>query len=413
MSREQNKRVDQEEFLQTLDLYLAELREDACFAQARQFYARGLSSRVLRLDRWGSPAEQLRADARAGAGEFLKETAQAIERAPVLVWRPEMATPTGRYKADRFAEAAAQIIQALDPQPAEGVVVTLEQGVKQGLNEDQRRLVEEWRRAYDDEYQKYRAECLRTGVKGYKEISLFTFVGFAGGLGLGALLDALGFSASAIGEWAVRTISGEGEDLSEGAWVLRSRLRRKNGKAQEEAHEEPDEEGLEEEGFVWFEEEDERGAAVAYGSGKVVGMAAPWAIDAVSRLAGVDVRAPEGSYVAYFYYLADQLFATINGLRYHVGRAGSFWGGVKRYFGDPVMATSFTIVTVPFLGLYLVRSSGWRPDSLLLAAIEGVLLNLCWAPPMMAWIWDWHLQRGLRKVTQTQAARARAVGQVG
>jgi hypothetical protein len=108
----------------------------------------------------------------------------------------------------------------------------------------------------------------------------------------------------------------------------------------------------------------------------------------------VDVRAPEGSYVAYFYSLADQLFATINGLRYHVGRAGSFWGGVKRYFGDPVMATSFTIVTVPFLGLYLVRSSGWRPDSLLLAAIEGVLLNLCWAPPMMAWIWDWHLQRG-------------------
>ena len=135
-------------------------------------------------------------------------------------------------------------------------------------------------------------------------------------------------------------------------------------------------------------------------------MAFPWLIDAASRLMGVDVRAPEGSYVAYLYSLADQLFATINGLRYHIRKAGSFWGGVRGYFRDPVMVSSFTIITLPFAGIYLIRAAGWRPDTLLLAALEGVLLNLCWIPPLTAWVWDWHLQRGLRTLTSEYVGRS-------
>ncbi len=407
--------TDHQEFLHTLDLYLAELPEDPCFEQAREFYAAAPETHPLHLDRWGSPAGQLRADARAGGHDFLAETAEAIQRGRVLVWRTGMADVRGRYRADRFAEAAAQVIAALGAPPREQVVVTLERGVREGLPEAPRQVIEEWRRAYQAELSRYHAECRRTGVKGYKEISLFTFVGFLGGLGLGALLDALGFSTSAVGEWLVRTISGEGEDLSEGAWVLRNRLRRRlrveAAEPHEEASEEPGEgdEDLYEEGVVWFEEEDDNEAAEAYGIGKVAGMAFPWAVDAASRLAGVDVRAPEGSYVAYFYSLADQLFATLNGLRYHIRRAGSFGGGVRGYFRDPVMVTSFTIVTLPFIALYLIRSAGWRPDTLFLAAFEGVLLNLCWMPPMVAWIWDWRLQRGLRQLTATYAAKARTI----
>jgi len=360
------------------------------------------------LDRWGNPAGQLRADARAGGGEFLAETAEAIERAPVLAWRRGMDAPKGRYRPDHFGQAAARVVGAFGAQSTEEVVVTLAEGVKRGLEGKQKQLVEDWWRDYRAEFQEYRAQCLRTGVKGYKELSLFTLVGFAGGLGLGALLDALGFSASAIGEWAVRTLSGEGEDLGEGAWLLRRRLRRKNAQARGEAREEEEEKDpLREEGLTWFEEGEEGGAAEAYGAGKIVGMALPWAVDAVSRLAGVDVRAPEGSYVAYLYSLADQIFATISGFRFHARRAGSFLGGLKGYFRDPVMVSSLTVITVPFLLLYWIRAAGWRPHSLLLAAVEGVLLNLCWVPPVTAWFWDRRLQRGLRRVTETYAARAR------
>jgi hypothetical protein len=395
--------MNEQVFLDTLDLYLAELPDDTCYQQARDYYASRPPQQELKLDRWGSPAARLRQDARASGHEFLAETAEAIERAAILVWKREMEKPKHRYQPDHFSEAAWQVISALEPQPQETVVVTLTDGVKQGLNEEQRSLIEGWRHAYQIELEKYRAECRRTGVKGYKELSLFTFVGFAGGLGLGALLDALGFSGSAVAEWAVRTLSGEGEDLAEGAWVLRSRLRRRE-RAESKAGE-GEEEGSEEEGegLVWFEEE----AAEAYGAGKVVGMAFPWVVDAVSRLAGVDVRAPEGSYVAYFYSLADQLFATLNGLRYHVRRAGSFWGGVKGYFHDPVMVASFTVVTLPLIALYLVRSSGWQPDLLLWVAVEAVLLNLCWVPPLTAWFWDRRLQHGLREVTEAFVNQAR------
>ncbi len=321
------------------------------------------------------------------------------EHGEVLVWHPGTGHPGARYHADRFTEAGRRVIDSLNPQPVTTVVVGLDDGVREGLSGNQKTLVNSWVNSYRRELERYRAECRRTGVKGYKELSLFTFVGFAGGLALGALLDALGYSASAIGEWAVRTLSGEGEDLAEGLWVVRSRLRRRD---RAESDEDETEDELEEEGLVWFEEE----AAEAYGIGKAAGMVFPWAVDGISRLAGVDVRAPEGSYVAYFYSLADQLFANLNGLRYHIRRAGSVRSGVKNYFRDPVMMASLTVITLPFAALFFIRSAGWRPDLLVLAAMEAILLNLCWVPPLTAWLWDWWLQQELRHVTETYARRA-------
>jgi hypothetical protein len=54
-----------------------------------------------------------------------------------------------------------------------------------------------------------------------------------------------------------------------------------------------------------------------------------------------------------------------------------------------------------------IRAANWRPDLLVLVAVEAVLLNLCWMPPLAAWFWDWRLQRGLRQVTETCVAKAR------
>ncbi len=77
--------TDRQEFLHILDLYLAELPQDPCFEQAREFYAAAPETHPLHLDRWGSPAAQLRADARVGDHAFLAETAEAIQRGRVLV----------------------------------------------------------------------------------------------------------------------------------------------------------------------------------------------------------------------------------------------------------------------------------------------------------------------------------------
>ena len=59
-------------------------------------------------------------------------------------------------------------------------------------------------------------ELTEGSTEEFGELIRFTLTGFVGGLVLGAVLDYFGFSRSAIGQWLVRTISGEGESLLEG-----------------------------------------------------------------------------------------------------------------------------------------------------------------------------------------------------
>ena len=63
----------------------------------------------------------------------------------------------------------------------------------------------------------------------FGELLKFTAGGFLGGFLAGALLDYLGFQRSPVGQWVVRTLSGEGESFFEGFFALRQRLRRAAG----------------------------------------------------------------------------------------------------------------------------------------------------------------------------------------
>ena len=76
---------------------------------------------------------------------------------------------------------------------------------------------------------------------------------------LGAVLDWFGFQRSGIGQWAVRTLSGEGESIFEGIYTLRQRLRGAAGSMAE-----------------------------ACGWGKLLGMTLSWIVDAGARPAEVD-----------------------------------------------------------------------------------------------------------------------------
>lgn len=62
--------------------------------------------------------------------------------------------------------------------------------------------------------------------EGFGELIKFTAAGFAGGLILGAVLDSYGFQRSGVGQWLVRTLSGEGESIFEGAYSIRQRIRK-------------------------------------------------------------------------------------------------------------------------------------------------------------------------------------------
>jgi hypothetical protein len=195
------------------------------------------------------------------------------------------------------------------------------------------------------------------GEAGFGELIKFTVAGYLGGLLLGFALDQLGFQRSAIGQWLVRTLSGEGESIFEGVYAIRARLAGKVGSMAE-----------------------------AYGWGKLLGMIFPWLVDAGSRLAGVDVYGWQGFYIPYLYAMSDQIGASAAGLVFLRQRESSWLKAVVSYFRHPVMLASLGVVLIVPVGLLGARLLGFSPTTQVYTAIETIAANLCWVPPLIGWL---------------------------
>jgi hypothetical protein len=197
------------------------------------------------------------------------------------------------------------------------------------------------------------------GGEGFGELVRYTAAGYVGGVVLGGVLDALGFQRSAVGQWLVRTLAGEGESVMEGVYALRRRLA-------------------------------ERGASLAeaYGWGKLIGMTVPWWIDWGSRLLGVNVYGVEAFYIPYFYAMSDQIGGNVSGLLFLRRRDGSWRRAIPAYFRHPVMLTGLVVVLVVPAGLLAARLLGFSPSTQVLTALETMAANLCWLPPAVGWWWE-------------------------
>ena len=188
----------------------------------------------------------------------------------------------------------------------------------------------------------------------FGELAKFTIAGFAGGLALGVVLDSVGLQLSPVGQWLVRTLSGEGESLFEGIYALRQRFRRATGTMAE-----------------------------AYGWGKLLGMTAPWIVDWGSRALGVDVYGVQGFYIPYLYTMSDQMGANVSGLLFLWRREGSWAAALGRYVRHPVLLASLFVVLVVPAGLFAARVVGFSPTTQTYTALEAIAANLCWVPPLV------------------------------
>lgn len=195
----------------------------------------------------------------------------------------------------------------------------------------------------------------------FGELLKYTASGFAGGMIVAVLLDALGFQRSPIGQWVVRTLSGEGESILEGFYAFRQRIRGSIGSMAE-----------------------------AYGWGKFFGMMLPWIIDWGSRLFGVNVYGVESFYIPFFYAMSDQIGANISGYIFLQKQTGSFGGAVAKYLRNPVMLTSLIIIFLVPAGLLIARLLGFSPTTQILTALETIAANLCWMPPLIGWLTERH-----------------------
>lgn len=190
--------------------------------------------------------------------------------------------------------------------------------------------------------------------EGFGELVYYTIPGYLGGLGLGALLDALGFSESLLGGIVVRTLSGEGESIFEGVYAVRDRLA---GGA--------------------------TSMAAAYGWGKLFGMSVPVAVHLASVALGRDLLGVETFYIPYFYGMSDQIGANVVGFRHLYIEEGGLGDAAARYVRHPVMVTSLAVILSLPLVLFLVRAGGFQPDTQVKAALETIVANLCWIPPVV------------------------------
>ncbi len=193
----------------------------------------------------------------------------------------------------------------------------------------------------------------------FGELVRYTSVGFVGGLILGGMLDAVGLQRSGMGQWAVRTLAGEGESILEGVYALRQRLLSKAGSMAE-----------------------------AYGWGKLLGMAFPWVVDGFSRCAGIDMYGVQGFYIAYFYAMSDQIGANVSGALFLRRRTGSWGSACRRYMRHPVMLASLAVIIAVPAGLLTARLLGFSPTTQVRTALETIAANLCWIPPFVGWIME-------------------------
>lgn len=191
----------------------------------------------------------------------------------------------------------------------------------------------------------------------FGELVKYTGAGFAGGLIAGAVLDHLGFSTSGLGQAVVRTLAGEGESILEGLFSLKKRIAGAVGSM-----------------------------AQAYGWGKLAGMAVPWVVDGVSRLAGVDVYGIEGFYIPFFYALSDQIGGNASGFVFLYRREKGFTRAIGAYFQHPVMVTGLLVILLVPVGLLGARIAGFSPTTQVFTALETIAANLCWLPPLVGWV---------------------------
>ncbi len=189
---------------------------------------------------------------------------------------------------------------------------------------------------------------------GFDELLRYTLPGYLLGLLLGAILDWFGLQTSALGNWVVRTLTGESESFFEGVFALRQRIQ----------------------GRV-------RGMAEAYGWGKLIGVTLPWVIDWGSRAAGLDVFSVGGFYIPFFYGMSDQIMANLFGIFFLRRQEGEWGKAFSAYIKHPVMISGLILILILPVILLAGRILGFSPQTQVLTALETIVANLCWIPPLI------------------------------
>ena len=191
----------------------------------------------------------------------------------------------------------------------------------------------------------------------FETLLRFTLVGYIGALTAGSLLDFFQYPLQPPGEWLVRALAGQGAGLVAARGAILTERR--------------------------------RGAfamARTYGYRRLLVLLIPWGIDYGSRRWGIATHGVVGFYLPFCYALTAQIDLNLQGWRRLRPTRRDLQSTVTAYWRDPSLRTGLLILLLVPVALVAVRSSGFRPTTYTRIAMETLLANLCWLPPLVAWL---------------------------
>ena len=101
----------------------------------------------------------------------------------------------------------------------------------------------------------------------------------------------------------------------------------------------------------------------------------------------------EGFYIPFFYALFDQIGGNVSGFVYLRRKIPSTGRALRSYFASPVMVSGLVLILAVPLGLLFARMAGFSPSTQILIALETIVANLCWVPPLLGWLAEKRRQR--------------------
>jgi ABC-type Fe3+ transport system permease subunit len=84
--------------------------------------------------------------------------------------------------------------------------------------------------------------------------------------------------------------------------------------------------------------------------------------------------------------MSDQIGASVSGLLYLRRQRSSWRQALGAYLRHPVMIASLVVILSVPLGLLAARLLGFSPTTQVRTALETIVANLCWVPPLVGWL---------------------------
>lgn len=253
----------------------------------------------------------------------------------------------------------------------------------QELSTDQREIVDyimEWDRRFEAQYALYQSLAEEKQIANYKHLGKGIVLGYLVGMVLAVIADSAGLERESFVEGAIRFIVGASDTIGGYISIMRHKmLMQISGEKVSTEDSKP-----------------QNNRAEIFATGALVGAAAGPLSQGLIQYLHYDTSGIAGGIYAFCYSNGDNIGGGAYTLVQEIREKGMM-EGMKHFFSDPFQLINFLIITgVVTVDMILRASGNMPPQSQIVAATEGILLNIDSVVSVIAvLLYDKHIQQKL------------------